>query len=195
MASFEIAQKATGKIEGRWVNNPNDKGKETYRGISRKSWPYWIGWMRIDRMKNDIKFPDTLELSKELQSEVIDFYKKQFWSSLCLDFVTSQVFANELFDTAVHFGLGTAGVILQRSLNVTNKNRTLYPNLMVDGKIGPKTVLMLNNHPDKKLLLKTFNILQGAKYIALCEVDETQEVFFSGWMIRVMEQWAINVVL
>lgn len=37
--------------EGGYANHPADKGGETYRGISRKANPDWVGWKYIDEVK------------------------------------------------------------------------------------------------------------------------------------------------
>lgn len=202
MADFEKAYAVVRKNEGGYVNNPNDKGGETYKGIAFRSWPYWAGWRRINEINASFTPPasmkqreDLMEADMYLQQLVHDFFRINFWDSLNLNLVTSQVIAAEIFDTAVNMGLSTAGKFVQRALNVSNKNGKLYPDVTVDGQIGPKTILMINNHPDRKILLKTLNMLQGEKYISICEADRTQEMFYYGWMERVMEQWAINVVL
>ena len=51
MALFTPAFTLSKINEGGWVNDPNDIGGETYRGISRKFNPKWNGWSVIDEMK------------------------------------------------------------------------------------------------------------------------------------------------
>ncbi|WP_446039228.1 putative peptidoglycan-binding domain-containing protein [Streptomyces sp. SID1121] len=48
--------------------------------------------------------------------------------------------ALKLFDVAVNMGGGTAAKFLQRVLNVLNRRQADYPDMTVDGAIGPKTV-------------------------------------------------------
>ena len=51
MAIFNLAYKKLEVAEGGYVNDPDDKGGETYKGISRKANPNWAGWISIDQIK------------------------------------------------------------------------------------------------------------------------------------------------
>lgn len=186
MANFNTADQIVRKHEGGYANNPSDRGGETYRGIARKIFPHWKGWATVDKLRKVAGFPANLDKDAELQSFVHDFYKKEFWDAMSLDFVNDQAIANELYDTGVNMGVGTAANFLQRVLNVSNKKGQEYADMPVDGKIGPNTVRTLNNHKRPKEVLKALNCLQGAKYIAICEANPSQEIFFVGWMNRVL---------
>ena len=48
MADFNKAYKATMGHEGGYVDDPADKGGETYKGIARRYNPGWGGWKQID---------------------------------------------------------------------------------------------------------------------------------------------------
>ena len=50
MTDFDRALAFVLEREGGWVNNPNDKGGETYRGVARNYNLYWPGWNRIHRL-------------------------------------------------------------------------------------------------------------------------------------------------
>lgn len=171
MGVFKEAYDLVRKNEGGYSNNPNDRGGETYKGIARKMFPSWSGWIYIDALKanNSPSFKQDFEKHSSLQDAVQTFYKNEFWDKLSLDDVSSQVLCNELFDTAVNMGIGISGMFIQRVLNVANKQATLYPDVKVDGNVGPNTVKMINSHPNWKVLYKGFNSLQGAKYIEICE--------------------------
>lgn len=186
MADFKTAYQLTRDAEGGYSNNSADRGKETYKGISRKNFPLWPGWNTIDsyQSSNIFLLNQQLNADTNLQKAVQDFYKKEFWDALKLDQVNNEKIAQELFDTGVNMGIGTAGLFLQRALNVTNKNATLYPDLKLDGQIGAKTIATLNSHPKPDDLFKVLNTLQGAKYIAICEANPSQEVFLYGWLKR-----------
>lgn len=192
MAVFSQSYQTVKSNEGGYVNNPNDRGGETYKGIARKMWPGWPGWVYVEAFKTKTDFPQNLEKSTNLQDLVHSFYKENFWDVLKLDDINSQVIATELFDTSVNQGSGVAAIYLQRALNITNKNGSLYPDIAQDGKVGPTTVRVANAHPDKRVLLLTLNLMQGAKYISICEADKSQEGFYYGWMKRVMEQWELR---
>lgn len=186
MADFNRSYAVVRENEGGYANNRNDRGGETYKGIARKYWESWKGWAIIDSYKKHIaNFELTLEKDKELQALVLDFYKSNFWSELRLDNVNDQAIATELFDTGVNMSTTTAATFLQRTLNVLNNQGKSYSDLLVDGKIGEKTIQVLNAHKSPLRVLKVLNCLQGAKYIAICENNPSQEEFMAGWMNRV----------
>lgn len=54
MAYFGDAFKKLSIKEGGYVNDKDDAGGETYRGISRKYNPTWQGWTMIDLIRNII---------------------------------------------------------------------------------------------------------------------------------------------
>lgn len=118
---------------------------------------------------------------------VLDFYKKAFWDINSLDEIEFQPIANEMFDTGVNMGTGTAAEFLQRAINYLNRNQTNYRNISVDGDVGPVTLGMVNSlsKKDSMDLFNILNIIQGCKYLGIIDRDETQEVFLRGWLDRV----------
>lgn len=188
MADFKIAYDLTMKAEGGYANNKLDSGGETIYGISRKNFPTWSGWDIVDAAKNLPNFPQSLYTNEELTRKKLEFYKDNFWNKLNLSNLNNQSIANELFDTAVNMGTGVAGLFLQRCLNVSNRGGKDYPDLQLDGNIGMKTILAMNSHPKPNNVLKALNCLQGAKYIAICEANPSQEIFFNSWFSRVFEE-------
>ncbi|MGW9122970.1 putative peptidoglycan-binding domain-containing protein [Streptomyces sp. NPDC055663] len=87
-------------------------------------------------------------------------------------------------------GNGTAAKFLQRVLNVLNRQQADYPDMTVDGAIGPKTVTAFTTFMGKRkaegetALLKAFSSLQGARYIELAENREQNEVFVFSWLVN-----------
>jgi len=185
MAKFATAYDVTRKIEGGYANHPDDKGGETWKGIARNRWPNWEGWKIVDVMKGKELFPSNLYSAPGLQTKVESFFRSNFWNINKLDLITNQLIANELFDTGVNMGTKTAAIMLQEALNLLNQRGTSYPDLKVDGIIGNKTIQTVNNHSSPSKLLKTLNILQGAKYISIIKNDPTQETWFNGWLERI----------
>lgn len=113
--------------EGRYVNDPDDAGGETYLGISRKANPTWNGWVAIDYVKHNFGtfgIGNRLKRDTELTKKAKQLYKEKYWDVLDLDNVDNQKVAHELFDTAVNCGINTAIRIAQQTLE-----------LKVDGKI------------------------------------------------------------
>lgn len=185
MAEFNIAYKKTATVEGGYANNPRDTGGETWKGISRNNETNWIGWPIIDMYKKLPGFPGNLKASTELENAVLRIYKSNYWDALNISGINDQRMANELYDTGVNMGIGTAGKFFQRVLNVSTRSI-----LVIDGKVGSKTIGVFNDlsDRDKYMVWKLFNCLQGEKYISICESNPSQEIFLRSWASRVFEQ-------
>lgn len=188
MAEFDKAHNLTAKIEGGYVNDPQDKGGETYKGIARKYHSNWAGWIIIDEYKKDhqLKRNDVIR-DEQLEFLTLLFYREKFWDVNRLDGLDNQDVANEIYDTGVNMGITTAAKMLQEALNLLNRNERDYRDLTVDGKIGTitlsKTNVFCRKHP--KALLKTLNGLQFMRYVEICKKNPVQERFFRGWLLRV----------
>lgn len=113
MADFNIALSKVLRKEGGYVNNPSDKGGETYKGISRKYHPLSIMWKYIDRYKEECggittKFKRKIDADKSISAEVASIYKKQYWDPFKFDTVPNQKIAEQVFDDAVNRGVAKA---------------------------------------------------------------------------------------
>lgn len=122
MAKLLIAINLTFKEEGIWSNgkgkNSNDSGGRTYKGIAEASNKDWKGWTIIDKHLKDKDFPNCLEPITELQDLVEDRYRKNYWNPFFGDKLNNQNIANNLFDTSVNFGPGTAIKMMQQSIKL-----------------------------------------------------------------------------
>jgi len=108
MADYKSAIKHVLLSEGGYVNDPTDAGGETYKGISRKNWPGWVGWLIIDSEKKKNNFHKVLNSNELLTESVIKFYKMYFWDKVGGDMIASQTIANLLVDSAVNEGVRPA---------------------------------------------------------------------------------------
>ena len=189
MAIFQDAYEKTMGHEGGYVHDPDDVGGETYKGIARKYNGDWEGWLTIDNCKTSCSnFPSCLDDHTELQDSVHAFYKVKYWDVNNLDLVPSQAVAEEMFDTGVNMGTGRAAKFLQKSLNYLNRNGALYPDLVVDGDIGGKSISALDkvwNDGDEKILLTMMNVLQGQHYMNYMDSKPSQKKYARGWFKRV----------
>jgi lysozyme family protein len=167
------------KHEGGYVNDPDDPGAETYKGISRRYNPTWPGWELVDACKRNKL---DMDANIELQSLVWKFYYGRYMSPFRR--INNQDIKAELFDTAVNMSMVTASEMLQVALNLMNRNEKDYDDLVVDGDIGPNT-LMAYSKANKKILLKVLNGLQFMRYVEIVEKTPKMEKFFNGWMQRV----------
>jgi hypothetical protein len=84
MAEFNISLQKTLNHEGGYGNDPDDLGKETYKGISRANHSKWVGWSSIDKYKGKTGFPSILDKDNELQKQVELFYLLMFRTSQML---------------------------------------------------------------------------------------------------------------
>lgn len=170
----EAFEKVVG-IEGRYSNNPADSGGETMWGITARV-AHANGY--VGDMRN---------MPIGVASAI---YRQQYWDLLKLDEVAnaSKAVALELFDTAVNCGVATAGKFLQRALNVLNRGGRDYPDVTVDGVVGPMTVdalrrfLKARGFEGEPVLLDALNALQGVYYIELAEQRPKDEAFEFGWL-------------
>jgi len=104
MADFDRALQYVLRWEGVYSLDPDDPGGETYCGISRKNWPDWIGWDKIDALKAKGILSTKIPLP-ELAESVWDFYHTQFWACIDGDHIEDQEVAEYVFDTAVNLGV------------------------------------------------------------------------------------------
>lgn len=115
MAKFDIAYQRTIVAEGGYVNDPADKGGETYMGISRKAHPKSSIWPIIDKVdkrgKTNRQITDILKRNTQLTHKIKVLYKTTYWDTFSLDDCKMQKFANELFDDAVNRGIGSAAYV------------------------------------------------------------------------------------
>lgn len=159
------------RVEGGYVNDPSDSGGETNFGVT-------VAVARAYGYKGPMK-----DLSRE---DAFKIYSDRYWNAVRADELValSERVAREVVDTSVNMGPGRAGKFLQRSLTVLNDRGRLYPDLAVDGKIGPATVDALAVYlsvRDATILVSALNCLQGAYYIELAERREKDERFVYGW--------------
>lgn len=188
MADFDAAYTITSAHEGGYVNDPLDRGGETYRGIARVHHPDWRGWKRIDAQRGKEGFPKSLNADRTLQTNVKSFYKQAYWDRFQGDEVADQAVANELYDTGVNMGVRRAVRFLQSSLNLLNRNQRDYEDLIIDGWFGGKSLETLSKllKKDRRsdALVKMMNIQQGARYVEIMARDSSQERFARGWIKR-----------
>lgn len=116
MADFLQAHKKTSVNEGGYANVTGDRGGETYAGISRVNWPNWKGWKIVDKqkpLKHNQKIKDP-----ELENQVLDFYKKNFWDVLKADQIENQDIAFRLYDFGVTSGQSRSVKQIQKVLGL-----------------------------------------------------------------------------
>jgi lysozyme family protein len=173
-ANFEIAFQAVIAHEGGYVNDPDDPGGETYKGVARKMWSAWEGWEIIDRAKKRSGFPGNLEKEPDLQTLIKDFYQHKFWDPILGNNIAQQEVADSIFDFAVNAGVSTSASLAQMVVKTT-----------VDGVIGKNTIEAINAF-DKEHFLAAFALAKVARYVAIVKKRPTSQKYFYGWIRRTL---------
>lgn len=155
------------KIEGGFVNRPEDKGGPTNFGITQATLSAYRGKpVSVDDVKN------------LTQPEASSIYEKNFWDAMNLDRVKSQKVALFLFDQGVNAGPQTAVRMLQQALS-----ESFALKLVTDGELGEATeaamALAPEDHLCKALIRQAVN-----RYVDLCIAHPVQLVFLKGWLAR-----------
>lgn len=187
MSYFPQALAATLKHEGGYVNDPLDRGGETYRGISRKHHPDWPGWGRVAELART-QSRRALEADAMLAAAVEDFYHKRFWEPIGGDALTDLALACALMDCGVNLGVKKAVWFLQRSLNALSKNGSLSGLVEPDRLWGPATARALKAQLAAKGGTSIAKFIDGMRivhYMNMIEHDPTQARFAYGWLSRV----------
>lgn len=116
------------KKEGGYVNDSDDAGGQTYRGISRKYNPNWKGWVVVDNYLKEFggetsAFKKALDRNEILLDQVKLYYKERYWDVLNLDTCKNFKVCWQLFDTCVNTGKTNAVKLAQKvlGLKVTGK--------------------------------------------------------------------------
>ena len=163
--------------EGGYSNHPSDTGGETMWGIT-------VAVARANGYVGPMK-----DMPRNAAKTI--YLRKYYTLPGYADVATHSVkVAEELFDTGVNMGPSIGSMFLQRLLNALNRQGKDYPDLKVDGDIGPATLRSLKAYLAKRskegeaVLLKGLNALQGARYISLAEGRAANEDFLHGWLLH-----------
>lgn len=174
MAEFTPAFQLMIAHEGGYVNDPDDPGGETYKGIARKMHSKWSGWTIIDMLKRQPGFPANLDKDTDLQSDISDFYRVTFWDPMRGDLIKSQEVATSIFDFGVNAGLSTSASLAQMVVGAK-----------ADGVIGQKSVEALNGF-DTEHFLAAFTVAKIARYVNIVKKRPTSRKYFYGWVLRAL---------
>lgn len=174
MADFIPAFQLTIAHEGGYVNDPDDPGGETYKGVARKIFSKWSGWTTVDILKRQSGFPASLDKDADLQEAVADFYRINFWDPIIGDQIADQEVANSIFDFGVNAGLSTSASLAQMVIGAKS-----------DGVIGPQTLAILNGF-DPDHFLASFTVAKIARYVNIVKKRPVSRKYFYGWVVRAL---------
>jgi lysozyme family protein len=120
MASFDLAISVVLAHENGYINDPNDPGKETKYGISKRSYP-------------------NLDIKNLTVNEAKSIYKRDYWQ---YDEIKSQSIATKIFDIAVNIGTSEIIKIVQEILGIV-QDGVLGPETM-DAINGTDSIHLLS---------------------------------------------------
>lgn len=166
MAKIDVLAPFILSFEGGFVNNPNDKGKETNKGVTIATWRK-VGYDKDGDGDIDV---DDLKLITD-QEAVDAVLRPHYWNRWKADQIKSQSLANILVDWV--WGSGVHGIkIPQQLLDVP-----------ADGIVGPQTLAALNAQKPEAF----FNLIKNRReqfFNTIVKKDPSQKVFLKGWLRR-----------
>lgn len=175
MADFDIAFLETIKAESGYVDDSQGLCGETYKGIIRKLYPGWHGWVIVDLMKKSSNFPGNLDKNTALQAQIKEFYAINYWDKIQGDLISNQAIAEAIFDFAVNAGPIASTKLAQMAVQME-----------ANGVMDKKTLEKINTD-DPRAFLAVFSLHKIGLYVSICEKRQENKKFFFGWIKRTLE--------
>lgn len=163
--------------EGGYTDHPSDLGGPTIWGIT-------------ERVARACGYTKPMHVMS--REEAKEIYLKEYIQKPGFDkiFELSPEIGGEVIDTGVNMGVPMAGMFFQRILNAMNQRQKHYPDVVVDGDCGPRTIAAFKAYLAKRgkdgvlVMLSALNSLQGERYIDISEKREQNEDFTFGWFLN-----------
>lgn len=165
MANVDILGKFILSFEGGFVNDPDDAGGATNKGVTI------FTWKKQGYDKDGDGDIDVNDLKLISDKDALKILKENYWNKWKADEIKSQSLANSLVDWV--WGSGSWGIKLPQQLL----------GVVVDGVVGPKTLEALNSQDPKVFFEKLYN--RRKKYLEdICVSRPQNQKFLKGWLRR-----------
>lgn len=172
------------KSEGGFNDIAADRGGATNFGISLR---FAAAEARIDPdvrraldmdMDGDVDGQDIRKLTGEAAAAV---YRRCFWDRYRCGEIQPTL-DHAVFDQAVNGGGVAAVKMLQQAINLAAG----WPALVVDGRIGPRTINLANRRKDfpAGAVLMHYRNVVVERYEAIARASPSQKLFLRGWKNR-----------
>ena len=162
MADYKKLTPFVLKYEGGIVDDPDDAGGFTNKGVTLKTFRSVYG---KDKTKEDL-----INITDEQWGKI---FKEYYWDKFRADDIESQSVANMAVDWAYNAGVGTVAKKIQNIVGTKP-----------DGIVGSGTLKLINTKDHKEL----FEQIKAARilfYKKLVEKKPTNAKFLKGWLDRV----------
>ncbi|MEZ6854979.1 glycoside hydrolase family 108 protein [Halodesulfovibrio aestuarii] len=153
--------------EGGFVDNPNDLGGTTNKGVT-------IGTYKLFAAKLFNIAPTRTNLSKITDEQVYLIYKT-FWDDVRGDEIKDPEVAYQLVDFKINSGQAVR--VFQETLV------QMGAPISADGIFGSKTLRTLNSYDSKEVYIK-FRELRKEFYRDFARRNPKQKIFLNGWLNR-----------
>jgi lysozyme family protein len=172
MASFDAFFPTLLRHEGGFVDDPDDPGGATNKGITMETFRRTAQrYLRIE--------PTLANLKALTDEQAGKIYKPLYWDEVRGDEIDLQELADIVFDFQVNAG-DRASRLLQQVINELGAK----PALVVDGQIGPGTLRALQA-ADQKAVYRRFKQGRIDYYKDLVAKRPSLGKFLNGWLNRV----------
>jgi len=160
-AQLSTSLKFVLRWEGGFVDNPNDPGGRTNKGVTQKVYDQW-------RVRQGAPAQDVKLITDE---EVHAIYESGYWLAARCDLLEEPLFLVQ-FDTAVNMGVGRAIRFLQGAANCA-----------ADGAFGPGTAKAVAACDQGEAVIRYCDARE-AFYGRLVEKNPKLATFKKGWLNR-----------
>lgn len=161
--NFDLFIREVLAVEGGYVNDPDDRGGATNRGITFSV--YETYYQEVHGVSSTEM--DHINLSRKEAEEI---YKHYYWDVVAGDELPEGV-DMLVADMAVNSGVSTAAKMIQKVVHAEQ-----------DGLIGPKTIAKINAVGTNILIHKVF-LARRESYFNIASIRNNQK-FYKGWINR-----------
>lgn len=171
-SAFERGLEFVLKWEGGFVDDPDDPGGRTNKGVTQKTYNKW-------RAKKGLLAEDVLNITEQ---EVHAIYLQDYWAPVAKNWYPDQL-AIALFDSAINMGQRRAVSMLQHAINETRNGQIIA----VDGAAGNQTYAALREciaSGAQSKLLEVFIETRRGVYYSIVDGRPRSAKYLNGWMNR-----------